>query len=148
MSDRDAPPPERDRREARRDERWERPYGRPDAFWGRYAPLIGGVVLIFLGVVFLLRNLGYPIPRNWWAVFILVPAFAAFNSAWSMYRRNGRQVTPPVTGAAIGGLILTGIAIVFLLGLDLGLFWPLILILLGVAALSGGIWRRPNRPPD
>ena len=108
---------------------------------------IAGVILIALGVIFLAQNFGYPVPHNWWAIFILLPAFAAFAAAWSMYQQNGGEMSPPVTSALIAGLLLSGLAAIFLLGVDLGKFWPIILIVLGVGALLGGGRWRQNRPP-
>jgi hypothetical protein len=112
----------------------------------RHGPWIGGVILIVLGVIFLLQNFGFPLPDNWWAVFILIPAAGAFSSAWSLYERAGRTVTAGVRGAAIGGVILTLLAAAFFFGFDFGKFWPVILIALGVAALAGGVWRKEERP--
>ena len=104
-----------------------------------------GLILIILGLIFLAQNFGYPIPNNWWAFLILIPAVGSFAAAWNMYRRSGNQFTPPVRGSVIAGLILIALAVVFLLGIDFGKLWPVILILLGLGALFGGWWR-PNRP--
>lgn len=110
--------------------------------WSDGGPLIGGGILILLGVVFLAQNLGAPLPQNWWAVFILIPAGASFSSAWSLYQRSGGQMTPGVRGGIIGGCILTLLAVSFFIGLDWGRFWPVILILVGVSIVAGGVWRR------
>jgi O-antigen/teichoic acid export membrane protein len=140
------PPP--DWRDTRRRERYER---RRDRFerrpWGPGGSWIAGLILIALGAIFLAQNFGYPVPHNWWAIFILLPAFAAFAAAWSMYQQNGGEMSPPVTSALITGLLLTGLAVIFLLGVDLSKFWPVILIVLGVGALLGGGRWRQNRPP-
>jgi hypothetical protein len=141
MSDQPSPP-ERDRWERGRDDRWERRHERPESFWNNSGPVIAGIALIAIGLIFLLRNFGYPIPINWWAVFIFLPALGAFSAAWSTYQRNGRKVTQPVIGSALVGLLLAGLAVALLLGLDLSLLWPVLLILLGVAALGRGLWRR------
>jgi len=133
------PPP--DWREQRHAERWQRRQERHARGWGGGA-WIGGVVLIFLGVVFLAQNMGAPLPKNWWAVFILIPAVASFSSAWTLYRRSGGMMTAGVRGGIVGGAILTLLAISFLIGLNWGRFWPVILILVGAAVLGGGIWRR------
>lgn len=106
---------------------------------------IGGVILIALGLVFLAQNFGLPMPTNWWALFILIPAFAAFAGAWSIYQRNGNHLTRAVTGAIVSGLILASISIVFLLGYDLGKFWPVILVLIGLGFLTGASGSREER---
>jgi O-antigen/teichoic acid export membrane protein len=139
------PPPPPDWRDIRRDERWERRQFRRNLRWGFGGSWVIGLVLIVLGVIFLARNFGYPIPSNWWAFLILIPAVGSFAAAWNMYLRSGREMTPPVRGSIIAGLILTALAIMLLLGIDFGKLWPVVLILLGLGALFGGWWR-PNRP--
>jgi peptidoglycan/LPS O-acetylase OafA/YrhL len=133
-----------DWRDRRREERFQRRQQR----WGPgRGSWVVGVVLILLGAIFLAQNFGYPVPHNWWAVFLLLPAFACLAAAWSMYQRNGGELTPPVTSALVTGVILVLLAVIFLLGIDLGKFWPLILIVLGLAALFGGTRWRQDRPP-
>lgn len=104
---------------------------------------IGGVVLILLGGIFLLQNTGILEGfENWWALFILIPAVGSLTTAWRAYQQAGNQWNPAATGALIGGLILTSVAAMFLLGLDIGRWWPIFLIAGGVAALFGARrWR-------
>ena len=68
---------------ARREARWQW-RAKHSTSW------IGGAILILLGVVFLLQNMGIPFLANWWALFILIPAFWAFVAAWDSYQDNGR----------------------------------------------------------
>ena len=102
-----------------------------------HMPWIGGVVLIALGVIFLLQSLDRLTLDNWWALFILIPAFGSFSTAWGIYQRNGRKLTRSTTGPITGGLVLTCVAAIFLFGLDIGKFWPVFLILAGVGTLAG-----------
>lgn len=140
MSDQNPPTtPPPDWRDMRREERGRRREMRGHWHGG---PWIGGLFLIALGVAFLLRNFGYPLPDNWWALFLLVPAVAAYWSAWNMYEQSGRQITSGVRGGLIGGTILTLLAIIFFLDIDFGKLWPVILIVIGVSLLAGGSWRR------
>jgi hypothetical protein len=147
MTDRPPPPPGRDWRDLRRDDRWARREFQGDASWGAGGSWIVGLILIALGVIFLAQNFGYGLAGNWWALLILLPAFACFAGAWSMYQRNGGNLTPPVTSAAVAGIFLAALALILFRGVELARFWPIILIVLGLAALfSGGRWRS-NRPP-
>jgi drug/metabolite transporter (DMT)-like permease len=103
---------------------------------------IGGAILIFLGTIFLLQNTFGVYLRNWWALFILIPTVATWGTAWSIYQRNGRQVTTPVIGSFIGGLVPTLIASAFLFNLNLGMIWPFFLIIAGLGLLfTRGGWR-------
>src|SRR5258707_6548623 len=106
MSDRNntgMPPPDApDWRDMRREERWKRGVEWHEARWGGNGPWIGGLLLIGLGIIFLLQNFGFPLPHNWWAVILLVPAAFAFSSAWSNYQKAGRQVTAGVRSELIG----------------------------------------------
>jgi hypothetical protein len=116
---------------ARREARWQRRAGRPYGW-------IGGAILILLGVVFLLQNLGIPFLMNWWALFILIPAFWSYVAAWNLYQDYGRM-TRGVTGSLTAGILLTVLSLVFLLNLAIGLFWPALLIVGGLALLATGL---------
>ncbi len=143
------PPPAqydwRAERDARRAERraWREQRRAMRGSWGRgswgrgswgYGGWLGGAILILLGVIFLLQNLGLAYPFNWWALFILLPALGAFGAAWNLYRQTG-QFGAPARGALIGGVVLTLVAVTFLFGLNWGLVLPALLILAGIAML-------------
>ncbi|MFW6183989.1 MAG: LiaF transmembrane domain-containing protein [Chloroflexota bacterium] len=94
-----------------------------------------GLVLIGLGVLFLLNNFfNITLIDNWWALFILIPAGAKLNRAWSRYQSAGRW-TADARGSLVGGLLISAIAFIFLFNLSFGLFWPVLLIILGVGLL-------------
>ena len=84
-------------------------------------------------------------PENWWAFFILIPAFATLSRAWCVYRDNGGQMTRGVTTPGSAGLVMVIVAVLFLLGFDIDKFWPLILIVVGIGVLAGGLSPK-NRP--
>jgi hypothetical protein len=138
MSDGTSGQAPQDWRELKRAERRLRRQERHGFWLG--GPAVGGGLLVIIGIVFLARNFGAPIPEHWWAVFILIPAFFSFASAWSAYQRHG-EVTPAVRGGIAGGVVLTVVALSFFLGVEWGRFWPVILVLVGVGVLAGG-WRR------
>jgi hypothetical protein len=129
------PPVYRDWREQRRAERMARHEARWQRPAWRHSGLLGGAILILLGVVFLLRNLGIPFLDNWWALFILIPAFWFYVGAWDNYQDSGRFTRRAATSLTMG-ILFTLLALVFLFGLALGPFWPLLLIVAGLVLLG------------
>ena len=105
---------------------------------GERSGWIFGLVLIALGIMFMLQNAGLPLlVGNWWALFILIPAIAAFSAAWSAYRQSG-QLTPRVVELITGGLVPLAIACIFLFNFNFGYAWPLLLVVLGGGMLLRG----------
>ena len=125
----DARTAQRAERHAMREERRRARTSRAGGGW------IAGTVLILLGVVFLLQNIGGFSLQNWWAVFILIPALGSFASAWNSYQTSG-GFTGAVRGPLVGGLILTAIALIFLFNISFGIYWPVLLILGGLLILA------------
>jgi hypothetical protein len=99
---------------------------------------------VLIGGYLLLQNLGILPPgftiHNWWALFILIPAFGALYNAWQDFSANGR-FTWHSRRRLVGGLVLLVIAGVFLFDFNWSLVWPVLLILAGIAALTSGLWR-------
>ncbi len=118
----------------RHEERMQRHEERRAARGGSGA-WIGGAILIILGLVFLLQNMGLFVLVNWWALFILLPGVAAFGNAWRAYHDAGGRLTGAARGSLIGGLVLTMVAAVFLFGLNWGVVGPLLIVLAGVGLL-------------
>lgn len=102
-------------------------------------PWVPGLVLIGLGAYFLLRNFTDFELDNWWALFILIPAFGSLGKFMSEYRRTGR-IDGNARGALIGGLIFLFVAAIFLFGLNWGTVWPVFLIIAGLGALLSGLF--------
>lgn len=97
---------------------------------------VWGVLLIALGALFMLQNAGYLTSlSNWWALFILLPAFGSFSTGWGAYQRNGGEWTREAFGPMLAGLLLLGLTAVFFFGLNLSLFGPLLLIGAGLLLL-------------
>ena len=120
----------------------ELPPSNPNPSTSRTPAWIGGIVLVLIGVIFLLQNLGaIRFGQNWWAWFILLGTVGAWSSAWRIYQNNGRQFTRAVAGPLIGGLFPLVVALVFLFELDWGRIWPVFLIIAGVGALFGSLAR-------
>ena len=92
--------------------------------------MIGGIVLVTLGVIFLLQTTGLlgrlPFEFNWWALFILIPAVGAFDSAIPLYRNADNQITGTALGSLLVGLVLTFVTTSFLFNLNWSFFEPIL----------------------
>ena len=95
--------------------------------------------IIAIGVLFLLNNLGYNLAfldrGNWWAVIIVLAAFAPLTRAWEIYRARGRADAEVVHSVLCGAAVAL-VGVMFLLELDWGTWWPLFVILGGLFALA------------
>jgi len=100
---------------------------------------VPGLILIGIGAYFLLRNFTNFELNNWWALFILIPAFGSLSKFMGDYRREGR-INGDARGALIGGMIMLFVAAVFLFGLNWGAVWPVFLIIAGLGALLSGLF--------
>ena len=125
----------RDWREERRAWRQERREARHRfSFHGLFL----GLTLVLLGTLFLLDRLGVITGGLWWqslliglGVISIIDGFAHYVNAeyrWGAY------------GKFVSGLILIAVGVLFVLGLSQ--WWPLALIIAGVALLLRFIWRR------
>jgi hypothetical protein len=103
-----------------------------------YFGLVGGIILILLGTLFVLQNMGILSLKNWWALFILIPAFWAYLGAWESYRHSGR-LTRNGVGLVVFGTLVAILAVAFLFDLNLGLLWPVLLIVGGLALLFAAL---------
>jgi hypothetical protein len=115
---------------------------------GEEASWIVGVILILLGGAFMLERSGvFVLTGNWWSVFIYLAAAASFLNMWRSYRARGEF------GAGAGssltwGLVLTVIATIFLLNLTWDMWWPAILIAVGVGMVLSNWLAGSTRKPD
>jgi hypothetical protein len=105
---------------------------------GPSGSITGALILILLGVIFLVRQVSGFRFENWWALFILIPAFSGFGTALALWRRNGR-FTFGVWSSFYGGLFPLLVAVMFLFSLDWGTYWPLFVILPGVGMTISGL---------
>jgi hypothetical protein len=100
-------------------------------------PMISRTIPVAVGLMFLLAGALLSILTmfqltNWWSLFILFPgmiflgtgAILAFALGW----RNATALS--IAGV---GLVVSTVAVMFLLGADWGIWWPLMLIVPGMA---------------
>ena len=141
MNDQSLPNEPLDRREARRQRREARREARAGS--GSSAWIIG-VILILLGGLFLMQNLGtFQIPvNNWWALFILIPAIGAFERAVHYYNEANNQITSQVSSSALLGMVLTLVTLGFLFNIGWTYFGPVLIILAGLGILFNSMMKK------
>jgi hypothetical protein len=97
-----------------------------------------GLAVIVIGCLLLARNLGIELFfldfHNWWAFFILAAAINPLFNAWKIYQTQG--FTQSVFNSLISGGTIVFIALVFLLDLSLGVWWPSFIIIGGLYMLT------------
>ena len=119
--------------------------------------LFPAVAIIAIGVLFLANNLGYPLAwidhGSWWAVIILLAAFAPLTRAWEAYHARGR-FDAEVAYCLLSAGAVALVACMFLFELDWGVWWPLFVILGGLYTLvpyrrhrRDGRWYRDQDGP-
>jgi hypothetical protein len=105
-----------------------------------------GLVFILGGAVVLLNQLNIlPFELNWWALLILFPAFGTLSSAYNRYRSTKDLFELGVMIPALVGLFMLLLCVSLLFGdaidLNLKVYWPIILILLGLGLIIGRLRR-------
>ena len=101
-----------------------------------------GLVFIGGGAIVLLNQSGLlSFELNWWALFILLPAFGFLTSAYNRYRVTDNLFEMSVTTPALIGLFMIALMFNLLLGngwnFNWSLYWPIILILIGLGMIFG-----------
>jgi hypothetical protein len=101
-----------------------------------------GLIFILGGTIILLNQMGsLPIQLNWWALLILFPAFGALTGAYNRYRSTNNVFEMGVMVPALVGLFMLLLLVSMLLGdaidMNLRVYWPIILIVLGLGIIFG-----------
>lgn len=94
-----------------------------------------GLIVILLGVIFLLRNMGYIRWGNWWAYLLLGIGVILIIDA--IIRITLPQYGRVVTGRIIGGIVLLAIGAGNIYGI--GHWWPMILVAVGLAVIISAL---------
>lgn len=103
--------------------------------------ILGGLIVMLLGVLFLLVNMGYLYWSNWWAYFLV--GIGVILIIESIIRATFPQYSRPYIAKLIGGIILIFLGVGSIYGI--GHWWPLILIGVGIAIIIGALWRRKSQ---
>lgn len=101
-----------------------------------------GILLILAGLILFAQQAGWLGPRfNWWALFILIPAFGSLTGAYYALQTSGR-INAAARSSLGSAVILFTLTFILLLGLDWSLYWPLMIIAPGIAILLNGLGGR------
>ena len=94
---------------------------------------VGGMTLLFVGLMFVAINLlGVGRLENWWGLFILLPGLSFVGMGWRVRSSNGR--IPIMARFSLGlGLVVLTVAVMFLLNMNWGNWWPLMIVMPGAA---------------
>lgn len=108
-----------------------------------------GLALIAGGTIVLLNQMGvWSFEFNWWALFILFPAFGALNGAYNRYRSTNDLFEMGVMVPALVGMFMLMLLVSMLFGealnMNLKVYWPIILIVLGLGLIIGNRQRHNN----
>ncbi len=101
-----------------------------------------GLAFIAGGAIVLLNQMGvWSFEFNWWALFILFPAFGALTGAYNRYQSTNDLFEMGVMIPALVGLFMLLLSVSMLVGnainLNLRVYWPIILIVLGLGLIIG-----------
>ena len=96
-------------------------------------PLFGAVILFFVGLLFLLTESGYLTGgiNKLWPVFVVILGLAFMSN--SLMSGTARGLLIGLVYAAVGFVLLADKFGLFRVDFDLGTYWPVILIILGLA---------------
>ena len=97
-----------------------------------------GLAIVVIGGLLLARNLGFELFfldfHNWWAFFILLAALGPLQQAVSFYRKEGLGAA--VANSLVSATAIVFIALMFLLDLSFGTWWPIFVIIGGLYMMT------------
>jgi hypothetical protein len=108
-------------------------------------PLVGGLILVWLGISFYLVQAHYIGWNEWWPYFIIGIGVVLIVQAVVRYS------TSRFKGAAMGSLIAGAVLLIIGLAGITGMkdWWPFVLIAIGLVVILGGMTARMRTPkPD
>ena len=97
-----------------------------------------GLAVVVIGGLLLARNLGFELFflhfHNWWAFFILLAAIGPLQQAFSFYRKEGLGAAVANSLVSAGAIVF--IALMFLLDMSFGTWWPIFVIIGGLYMMT------------
>jgi hypothetical protein len=118
--------------EARRERRLRRRASLGGSSW------MAGLGLVIVGGLFLLQNAGLLVPgQQVWGLLCYLAAIGATVTAFSRYRAAGSQLSPVVTSAISGALLLAFVGTMLAFDLSWGVLRPMFLVIPGAMAIIG-----------
>lgn len=104
---------------------------RSGAFWG--------AVLIVVGVIIFAQQTGLLSEQfNWWALFILIPAFGSLGAAFTSFQSSGK-FNAAVRSSLGGAIVLLTLTFILLFGLNWAVYWPLMVVAAGFSFFINGL---------
>lgn len=108
----------------------------------RHSGAFWGIVLIVVGLIIFAQQTGLLSERfNWWALFILIPAFGSLSAAFTGFQSTGK-FNAAVRSSIGGAVILLTLTFILLFGLDWEVYWPLMVVAFGVSFFINGLETR------
>ncbi len=108
----------------------------------RTGPVMGGLILIWLGISLYLAQIKYINWDTWWPYFIVGIGVILIANAFIRYASSDHK--GPVMGFLIGGAVLIIIGVAGVWGMED--WWPFVLIAIGVVVIFGGMRARARSP--
>ena len=105
-------------------------------------PIVGGLILIWLGITFYLQQAGTISSDHWWAYFVAGIGVIIILQGFLLYARNGHAVFGPFIGGAV--LVFVGLSFAYNAWSN---FWPFIIVIIGVAILGSALARSRTPSP-
>ena len=104
------------------------------------APFVG-LGLLIVGIIFLLRNFELiHIGHRWWTLFFLIPiSYLVIDILRRRQTAQGTSATQ-ASGSWIALITLVVTMVIFLLGMDWGIIWPVFIVIGGLSLMLSG-WR-------
>jgi len=112
----------------------------------RTGAIVGGSIVIWLGISFYLAQINIITWASWWAYFLSGLGVIIILQGLARYSQSGYR--HPLTGSLIGGAVCLAVGLAFIGAGPLGMrdFWPIILVVIGIAIIVSAITARSRAP--